>query len=137
MTRTDGRSVAGTVLGERGDALQLRSDNRMVHLLRRTGARYRAVTSQTDWTSYHGRADRNRHSQLTQITPENVPRLAERWRFTLPGARQLQVTPLVSDGVTYVTAANEMYALDACTGTSSGTTSSRAPRGCSASRPAA
>jgi alcohol dehydrogenase (cytochrome c) len=113
---TDGRSLAGTVLGQRGEALQLRGDDRRIHLLRRSGDRYRTVTSQTDWASYHGRDDGNRHSALTQITPDNVSRLTERWRFTLPGARQLQVTPVVADGVMYVTAANEMYAVDAGTG---------------------
>ncbi len=36
--------------------------------------------------------------------------------FTLPGAERLQVTPVVVDGVMYVTNANECYALDAGSG---------------------
>jgi alcohol dehydrogenase (cytochrome c) len=36
--------------------------------------------------------------------------------FTLPNASRLQVTPVVVEGVMYVTAANEAYALDAGTG---------------------
>ena len=41
----------------------------------------------------------------------------------------LQVTPVVADGVMYVTSANECYALDAGSGPArSGTTSGRGPR---------
>ena len=43
-------------------------------------------------------------------------RLAPKWVFTLPNAAQLQVTPVVVDGVMYVTAANDLYALDAGSG---------------------
>ncbi len=44
-------------------------------------------------------------------------RLAPKWMFTLAGAqRSLEVTPVVVDGVMYVTAVNEAYALDARNG---------------------
>ena len=36
--------------------------------------------------------------------------------FTLPNVSGLQVTPIVVEGVMYVTATNECYALDAGTG---------------------
>ena len=39
--------------------------------------------------------------------------LAPKWIFSLPNTSHLQVTPIVSDGVMYVTSANECYALDA------------------------
>ena len=42
--------------------------------------------------------------------------LAPKWMFTLPNARRLEVTPVVVDGVMYIAAANEAYALDARTG---------------------
>src|SRR5213076_1537979 len=59
----------------------------------------------------------NRFSQLNQINTTNVERLAPKWMFTLPGAgRALEGTPVVVDGVMYVTAVNEAFALDARSG---------------------
>jgi alcohol dehydrogenase (cytochrome c) len=64
------------------------------------------------WPTYHGNIGGNRHSPLAQITAANVNRLAPAWMFSVPGAPRLQVTPVVFDGVMYVTAPNEAYALD-------------------------
>jgi alcohol dehydrogenase (cytochrome c) len=59
----------------------------------------------------------NRFSPLDQINTRNVGQLAPRWMFTVQGApRALQVTPVVADGVMYVTSVNEAYALDARSG---------------------
>jgi alcohol dehydrogenase (cytochrome c) len=92
-------------------------DDRRTHLLRETTAnRYREVTSQTGWTTYNGQPSGNRYSTLTQITPGNVSRLTAQWVFTLPNLSQGQVTPVVVDGVMYVSAANDLYALDAGSG---------------------
>ena len=44
---TDGRTLDGHVLGEGFDDLQLQTDDKRVHLLRRAGDRYRPVTSET------------------------------------------------------------------------------------------
>ena len=113
----DGRSISGVTLNQSDGEMQVLGDDRALHLLRETAAdRYREVTSQTGWPTYHGQPGGNRYSALTQITAANVGRLAPRWVFTLPNAAQLQVTPLVSDGVMYVTAANDLYALDAGSG---------------------
>jgi PQQ-dependent dehydrogenase (methanol/ethanol family) len=69
------------------------------------------------WPTYHGNESGNRFSPLDQINAGNVVRLAPRWMFTLPGApRALQVTPVVVDGVMYVTSVNEAWALDARSG---------------------
>jgi hypothetical protein len=58
---TDGRTIAGLVLGEGMADLQLRSDDQRIHLLRKAGnARYRTVTSQRDWATYHGDVGGNR-----------------------------------------------------------------------------
>ena len=57
----------------------------------------------------------NRHSTLPQITPANVRGLRLAWTFAVPGARYLRTTPLVVGGVMYVTAPNEVFALDAHT----------------------
>jgi alcohol dehydrogenase (cytochrome c) len=113
----DGRSIAGVVLNQSDGEMQVLGDDRALHLLREgSGGAYRRVTSQTGWTTYHGQSNGNRYSPLTQLTAANVGRLAPRWTFTLPNAAQLQVTPLVVDGVMYVTAANDLYALDAGSG---------------------
>ncbi len=69
-----------------------------------------------DWPTYHGQPGGNRYSALDQITPHNVARLAPRWIFPVPGARHLEVTPIVVDGVMYITNVNAAWALDAATG---------------------
>jgi len=69
------------------------------------------------WPTYDGNQSGNRFSPLTQIDTGNVERLAPKWMFTIPGApRALEVTPVVVDGVMYVTSVNEAYALDARSG---------------------
>ena len=69
-----------------------------------------------DWPTYHGLLTGNRHSRLDQINASNVAGLAARWTFTIGSSRKLEVTPIVVDGVMYVTAVNEAHALDARTG---------------------
>jgi len=69
-----------------------------------------------DWPTYHGRLSGNRHSSLGQIHTGNVAQLAPKWIFSIPNARRLEVTPVVVDGVMYVTTANRAYALDAQSG---------------------
>jgi len=69
-----------------------------------------------DWPTYHGLLSGNRYSTLDQITPRNIAQLAPRWIFPIPGARHLEVTPMVVDGVMYVTNVNAAWALDAATG---------------------
>jgi PQQ-dependent dehydrogenase (methanol/ethanol family) len=69
-----------------------------------------------DWPTYHGHLSGNRHSSLQQIHVSNVAQLAPKWIFSIPNARRLEVTPVVVDGVMYVTNANRAYALDARSG---------------------
>ncbi len=114
-----GVSVEGLVLNQSQFDMQLLGDDRKIHLLRKSGAAgttLRAVTSQTDWTSYNGGDTGSRYSALTQINRSNAGSLAPKWMFSLRNTNNLQVTPIVSDGVMYVTAANECYALDAGSG---------------------
>ena len=87
MQTTDGRTLEGQVLGEGFDDLQLRTDDKRVHLLRRAGERFREVTSETDWPTYNGDPGGNRYTTLTQINKTNVARLAPKWVFTIPGRR--------------------------------------------------
>ncbi|MDQ6676804.1 MAG: PQQ-binding-like beta-propeller repeat protein [Acidobacteriota bacterium] len=116
VATTSGTMLDGLVLGEGFDDLQLQTDDKRIHLLRRAGSRFREVTSDVQWPTYNGDPGGNRFTTLTQIDKTNVSRLASRWVFSIPNAGRLQVTPVVVDGVMYVTAPNECYALDAGSG---------------------
>jgi alcohol dehydrogenase (cytochrome c) len=69
------------------------------------------------WLTYSGNYSGQRHSPLTQITPENVDRLAAQWTFQTGTLGSFQTTPIVVDGVLYVTGFNNnAWAIDARTG---------------------
>jgi PQQ-dependent dehydrogenase (methanol/ethanol family) len=68
------------------------------------------------WPTYNGNIGGNRYSLLTEITPANVGGLVPKWTFPVPGARNLEVTPIVVGGVMYATTVNTVYALDALAG---------------------
>jgi alcohol dehydrogenase (cytochrome c) len=116
VTLGTGGSFEGLVLNQGAFDLQLLGDDRKIHLLRKSGDRYRPVTSQADWPSYNGKTNGSRYSPLAQITKSNVARMTPKWMFGLPNTPPLQVTPVVVDGVMYVTSANQCYALDAGSG---------------------
>jgi len=116
ITLIDGGLVEGLILNQSALDLQLLGDDRKIHLFRKSGERYRPVTSQTDWPSYNGQTSGSRYSGLAQITTSNVSRTVPRWIFSLPNTSRLQVTPVVVNGVMYVTSANECFALDAGAG---------------------
>jgi len=111
-----GRVLEGLVLNQSATDLQLLGDDRRIHLLRKNGSEYRTVTSQADWPSYNGETNVSRYSPLAEINKGNAAKVAPKWIFSLPNTSRLQVTPVVADGVMYVTSANECYALDAGSG---------------------
>ena len=112
-----GANLDGIVVEEGFDEAALRTPDRKIHLLRKVqSGKFREVTSQIDWPTYNGDIRGNRFTSQTQINKSNVARLALRWVSNIPNASGLQGTPLVVEGVMYVTAANECYALDAGTG---------------------
>jgi alcohol dehydrogenase (cytochrome c) len=114
---TDGKSIEGVVLNEGPADLQLRTETKKILLLRKTDdTRYRIVTSQQDWPSYDGDTSGNRYSKLTQIDTSNAAHLAPHWVFQVPGVSQVENTPVIADGVMYVTGVNECWALDAGSG---------------------
>ncbi|MBM3818026.1 MAG: PQQ-dependent dehydrogenase, methanol/ethanol family [Acidimicrobiia bacterium] len=116
----DGRTLEGRVLNEGLSDLQLRTDDERIHLLRKASdGRYRPVTSQRDWPTYHGEVGGNRYTTITHVDKRNVARLAPRWVFPIPGVNAgaaVETTPLVVDGVMYISTANQALALDAGTG---------------------
>ena len=73
--------------------------------------------SENDWAEYLGGADRNHFSKLEQINTQNVKNLKVSWEYSTPDSGQMQVNPLIIDGVLYaVDAAVQAFALDASTG---------------------
>ena len=71
----------------------------------------------TRWLSYSGDYTGQRHSPLTQITPQNAHRLTAQWTFQTQTLGKFEATPIVLDNVLYVTGANNYaWALDARTG---------------------
>jgi alcohol dehydrogenase (cytochrome c) len=69
-----------------------------------------------NWFSYNGDYSGKRYSSLSQITRSNVAQLRAQWGFHASNASFLEVTPQVVNGIMFVTAANDAYALDARTG---------------------
>lgn len=114
----DGRTLDGTLTSQNTFSATLWTADGKFHLLARDGENYseRAIEPKQDWTSYDGSYNGNRYSRLEQVNTNSVQRLAPAWVFPVPGAPRLEVTPVVIDGVMYITAANEAYALDAVTG---------------------
>jgi outer membrane protein assembly factor BamB len=72
----------------------------------------------TDWPSYGGTHSALRYSSLDQINTSNVQALAPAWIFQTGDPESgLQATPIVIDGVMYVSSAsNWVFALDAASG---------------------
>ena len=68
-----------------------------------------------DWPTYNGNVSANRYSPLEQINVANATQLQLQWSYSLP-YNLLETTPLVADGVMYVTGPNEVCALDSRTG---------------------
>ena len=79
--------------------------------------------SETEWRFFGGDAGATRYSSANQINAANVRDLRVAWRWSARnfGARpanQMQVSPLIVDGVMYTTAgaSRDVVALDAATG---------------------
>ena len=77
----------------------------------------KAAAESQNWLTYSGGYAGNRYSGLRQITPDNVKTLEQKWIFQGNVLGAWQSTPLVVDGIMYVTARpNDVMALDAKTG---------------------
>ena len=69
-----------------------------------------------NWLMYWGDYQSTHYSRLTQIDATNVRRLRAAWTYPMPGDSVLEATPVVVDGVMYVTQPGVVAALDARTG---------------------
>ena len=118
LSLVGGGALSGTILNESGFDAQIRTEDGGLHFLRRAGNAYREDTIEpfVDWSSYNGSATSNRHSPIDQIDRNNVDQLTTEWFFPIYDMRMVEGTPVVIAGVMYVTAANQVYALDAATG---------------------
>src|SRR3569833_848714 len=68
------------------------------------------------WAQYHGDYSAQRHSKLKQITPANVGSLSLKWAFQTGMAETLKCSPLVVDGVIYISLPDNAWAIDAHSG---------------------
>lgn len=76
-----------------------------------------ATQAPGDWLTYGGSYDEQRFSRLGQLTPANVSDLGVAWSYDLKTSHGVEATPIVVDGVMYVTSAwSVVHALDAKTG---------------------
>ena len=69
-----------------------------------------------NWSSYNGDYTGRRYSALREIDKSNVSELRAQWVFHVANSNHLEVTPVVVDGMMFVTSANDAFALDAQTG---------------------
>jgi len=69
-----------------------------------------------NWISYNGDYSGRRYSALSEIRAENLPQLQAAWVFHAHNTNRLENTPVVVNGMMFVTAANDAFALDAATG---------------------
>ncbi len=76
-----------------------------------------AAADGDNWVSYGRTQDEQRFSPLTDISDSNVGQLGLEWSFDLDTARGQEATPIVVDGVMYVSTAWSMVkAFDAVSG---------------------
>ena len=82
-----------------------------------------SATVSGDWPMYRYDLAATGYSPLDELTANNVSDLAEAWRYSLDAEAEgergpnSQASPIVVDGVMYVTAADRVVALDPATGT--------------------
>jgi alcohol dehydrogenase (cytochrome c) len=72
--------------------------------------------SADSWPTYHGDYSGRRHSALTQITPANVRQLTLAWAFDTGQSGQVKATPILVNGVIYLSMPDAAWAIDARTG---------------------
>ena len=124
-TDSDAAAVAQAVPAEAAPADQADQaesaeshENQVASLPSVTNERLLKGTSNyANWLMYGGNYESWRFSPLTDIDRQNVKKLQAAWVFQTGIPAQLQASPVVADGVLYLTAAyNKLFALDAVTG---------------------
>src|SRR5947208_3778528 len=72
--------------------------------------------SPDSWPGYNGDYSGMRHSPLTQITPQNVGQMGLSWAFQTGVPGTLKCTPILANGVLYITTPDNVWAVDARSG---------------------
>ena len=68
------------------------------------------------WPSFHGDYTGQRHSALTEITPQNVSNMTLAWTYQTQQMQGIKATPILVDGIMYFTVPDNIWAIDARTG---------------------
>jgi alcohol dehydrogenase (cytochrome c) len=112
----DGGQLSGSMLADSESDATVFAGGRF-HLLSKEGDVYREkrIEPKLDWLTYHGSLAGGRYSPLEQISATTVQDLAPLWTFKAASPK-LQATPVVVDGVMYITGWNEISTVDATTG---------------------
>ncbi len=72
-----------------------------------------ADNNKSDWLSYGKNYYEDRYSELEQINKENVGKLGLAWNITLGTKRGIEATPLVVDGIMYLSGPwSKVYAIN-------------------------
>src|SRR5256885_6329426 len=75
------------------------------------------LSNPSRWLTHSGDYSGARFSPLTQITPANASQLAAQWTFQTGVVNKFEATPIVLDGVLYVSGPlNHAWAIDARSG---------------------
>jgi alcohol dehydrogenase (cytochrome c) len=138
----DGREVRGVRLNEDTFSIQVADASGAFHLLDKSAIESSRIESEgppppapttsaggvtidrlaksgaepQNWLMYWGDYQSTHYSGLKQIDSANVGRLRAEWAYPMPGTEVLEATPVVADGVMYMTQPGVVDALDARTG---------------------
>jgi alcohol dehydrogenase (cytochrome c) len=116
---SDGTQVEGLVIGESSFDINIRTDDGKTSRFVRQGTSETfsraSILPKKDWVDYDN-GDNNRYLDAAQINRDNVRQLGLKWMFPVLNHARLENTPVVVDGIMYVTGWNEAWALDAVTG---------------------
>jgi alcohol dehydrogenase (cytochrome c) len=69
-----------------------------------------------DWPLFGGDWSNSRHSTLSQINTSNVKTLGGAWTMKFDANASTRATPIVKDGIMFISAGSRLYALNAKTG---------------------
>src|SRR6202521_701795 len=67
------------------------------------------------WLNFHGGYSGQRHTSLAEITPQNVGTLQQVWRFQTDQNQAIKASPILANGILYVTTPDNLWAIDART----------------------
>src|SRR4029453_5408215 len=110
--------MTSTTHGIVGTVLLLLAASAQVHTSDQTRTPDQALINPDpkDWVTYGGTYNSHRYSPLKHVTTANAARLQPKWVYHLANMEELEPTPIVVNGVMYISGFNRVDALDARTG---------------------